>query len=26
VLDDHELDVAVAKFGRMIGDLARRVL
>jgi hypothetical protein len=26
VLDDHELDIAVAKFGRMIGDLARRVL
>ena len=26
VLDDHELDVAVARFGRMIGDLARRVL
>jgi hypothetical protein len=26
VLDDNELDVAVAKFGRMIGDLARRSL
>jgi len=26
VLDDHELDVAVARFGRMIGDLCRRVL
>ena len=26
VLDDHELDVAVARFGRMIGDLARRSL
>lgn len=26
VLDDSELDVAVAKFGRMIGDLARRSL
>jgi hypothetical protein len=26
VLDDGELDVAVAKFGRMIGDLARRSL
>jgi nitric oxide reductase activation protein len=26
VLDDSELDIAVAKFGRMIGDLARRSL
>jgi hypothetical protein len=26
VLDDSELDIAVARFGRMIGDLARRVL
>ncbi|HTJ41634.1 MAG TPA: hypothetical protein VL463_06035 [Kofleriaceae bacterium] len=26
VLDDAEPDVAVARFGRMIGDLARRVL
>ncbi|HWO21983.1 MAG TPA: hypothetical protein VNO30_24645 [Kofleriaceae bacterium] len=26
VLDDDELDVAVARFGRMIGGLARRVL
>jgi hypothetical protein len=26
VLDDSEIDVAVAKFGRMIGDLARKVL
>jgi hypothetical protein len=26
VLDDGELDVATAKFGRMIGDLARRSL
>ncbi len=26
VLDDSELDAAVAKFGRMIGDLARRSL
>lgn len=26
LLDDHELDVAVAQFGRMIGDLARRSL
>ncbi len=26
VLDDSELDIAVSKFGRMIGDLARRVL
>jgi Mg-chelatase subunit ChlD len=26
VLDDAQLDVAVARFGRMIGDLARRVL
>ncbi len=26
VLDDAEIDVAVARFGRMIGDLARKVL
>ncbi len=26
VLDDGQLDIAVAKFGRMIGDLARRSL
>jgi len=26
LLDDAELEVAVARFGRMIGDLARRVL
>lgn len=26
VLDDSEIEVAVAKFGRMIGDLARKVL
>ncbi|MDX2092026.1 MAG: hypothetical protein SFX73_29450 [Kofleriaceae bacterium] len=26
VLDDEQLDVAVARFGRMIGDLARKVL
>ena len=26
VLDDSQLDVAVARFGRMIGDLARRSL
>jgi hypothetical protein len=26
VLDDEQLDVAVARFGRMIGDLARRSL
>lgn len=26
ILDDAEIDVAVAKFGRMIGDLARKVL
>ncbi len=26
VLDDERLDVAVARFGRMIGGLARRVL
>ncbi|MBV8758569.1 MAG: hypothetical protein JO257_14885, partial [Deltaproteobacteria bacterium] len=26
VLDDHELDVAVARFGRMIGDLCSRIL
>jgi hypothetical protein len=26
VLDDEQLDVAVARFGRMVGDLARKVL
>jgi hypothetical protein len=26
VLDDAQIDVAVARFGRMIGDLARKVL
>jgi len=26
VLDDSQLDVAVARFGRMIAGLARRVL